>query len=140
VRSLAGHAARLGRRGAASLEFALVGPLLVLLLVGGMEAGRYMVTLESLRMASAEAVRTVTLRGGRNIGAGLAACTGLSGAQTGDAAGLPFLDAAKLTVMLSDCASDGAVTRVRVAVRYPHAATVPGFAVTLTETAQAVFN
>jgi hypothetical protein len=136
---------RLGRRGAASLEFALVGPLLVLLLVGGMEVGRYMAILGSLRMASAEAVRAVTLRGGRNIGTGLGACNGLSGAQAGpaqigDAARLPLLDPAKLEVTLSDCAPDGAVTRVTVALRYPHAATVPWLTVTLTETSQAVFN
>ncbi|MGG5887101.1 TadE/TadG family type IV pilus assembly protein [Falsiroseomonas sp. HC035] len=136
---------RLGRRGVASLEFALVGPVLVLLLVGGMEAGRYMATVESLRMASAEAVRAVTLRGGRNIGSGLAACTGLSGAQSGQAqigqaASLPLLDPAKLEVTLSDCAMDGAVARVTVALRYPHAATVPWFAMTLTETTQAIFN
>ncbi|MGK7869792.1 TadE/TadG family type IV pilus assembly protein [Falsiroseomonas sp. E2-1-a20] len=136
---------RLGRRGVASLEFALVGPVLVLLLVGGMEAGRYMATVESLRMASAEAVRAVTLRGGSNIGSGLAACTGLSGAQAGqaqigEAARLPLLDPAKLEVTLSDCAMDGAVARVTVALRYPHAASLPWFAVTLGETAQAVFN
>lgn len=132
--------ARLGRRGTASLEFALVGPLLILLLTGGIEAGRYMVTLESLRMATAEAVRTVTLRGGRNIGEGLDGCNGLAGAQAGAAAGLPFLDPTKLAVTLSGCTTDGAVTRVTLALSYPHAASLPLFTTTLTETAQAVFN
>lgn len=140
ARRAASRIRRLGRRGATSVEFALVGPLLILLLVGGIEAGRYMLTLESLRMASAEAVRATALRGGRNIGAGLAGCTGLSGAQSGDAALLPFLDATKLEVTLSGCTTEGAVTRVTVALRYPHAATLPVFAVTLTETAQAIFN
>ena len=70
---------RIGERGTTSLEFALVGGLFVSLLLGAMEIGRYMMTLESVRTATAEAVRQVTIRGSQNMIAGRVACTDLVG-------------------------------------------------------------
>jgi Flp pilus assembly protein TadG len=133
----------LDQRGATSLEFALVGGLLLSLLLGSMEIGRYMVTLECVRTATAEAVRLATLRGSQNMIAGNAACTNLSGTLAGAGARVPFLQAASLTVTMTGCSTQAGMTTVTIAVAYPFTFTVPIFGASnrpVTETALAIFN
>jgi Flp pilus assembly protein TadG len=137
------HRARPAECGVASLEFALVGSLLMSLLFGTIEIGRYLFTLESLRTAAAEAARAVTLRGSANMNSGNDACTGLSGDLTGVQTRTPFLDPSTLSLKMSSCATNGGVTTVTVTVKYPFSFVVPVFGSrvsSLTETAQAVFN
>lgn len=50
-----------GERGTAALEFALVAPILFLLLFGGMEAGRLMFVSAAVRAAVADAARCAEL-------------------------------------------------------------------------------
>ena len=134
---------RIGRRGATSVELALVASLLVSLLIGAVELGRYMATLQGLGTATAEAVRLATLRGGQNLAAGQPGCTNLSGSLAGAAAHSPFLVPARLTVTLSGCATQWGITRVTVTATYPFAFAVGTFGALnrpMSETAQAVFN
>ena len=130
------------RRGIASLEFALVGGLLLSLLLGGIDLARYMFTLECLRATAADAVRLATLQGSRNLNTGSAACTSLSGALAGSSARVPFLRANLVTATLSGCATQARITTVTVTVQYPFSFVVPvfGTAPAMTETAQALFN
>ncbi len=131
------------RRGTTSLEFALVGGLLLSLLVGGLDLARYMFTLECLRATTAEAVRLATLRGSQNLNAGSAACSSLSGSLAGAAARVPFLHADQVTATLSGCATQAGVTTVTVTVQYPFSFAVGYFGAKsrpMSETAQALFN
>lgn len=140
---LAARFRTLGRRGATSLEFALVGTILLGLLLGTMELGRYLITVQALRTASAEAVRMATLRGSQNLNSGTAACTSLSGNLAGVAARVPFLNASGLTATVSDCATQAGITSVTVTVQYPFTLQVTLFGApsrVMTETAQAFFN
>lgn len=133
----------LGARGTTSLEFALVGAMLVSLLLGGIEASRYFFTLQSLRAATAEAVRLVLLRGSQNLNGGGSACTNLAGTLGGVTAKVPYLSTASLQVTMSGCATSGGVTTVSVSVQLPFTFNLPLFgprARTLSEQAQAVFN
>ncbi len=131
------------RRGTTSLEFALVGGLLLSLLLGGVDLARYMFTLECLRAAAADAVRLATLQGSRNLNAGAGACANLAGSLAGASARVPFLQANLLTATLSGCATQAGVTTVTVTVRYPFSFAVGYFGARsrpITETAQALFN
>lgn len=134
---------RLGTRGVTSLEFALVGSLLMLLVLGSLELSRYLFTLELVRTVSAEAVRMATLRGSQNLIAGSAPCTNLSGNLSGAGARTPYLQASRLTVTMSGCTTASGITTLSISVQYPFVFAVPLFGATnrtLTETAQAVFN
>ena len=132
------------RRGVTSLEFALVAFLLLMLLLGASEAARYMMTVQSLRSVSGEAVRLVALRGGANINAGNTACSGLSGTLSGAGARVAFLDAASLRTTMMGCTTDtNGVTTVTVTVSYPFTYQVTYFGTerrSLSETSQALFN
>ena len=131
------------RRGTTSLEFALVGGLLLSLLLGGIDLARYMFTQESLRATAAEAVRLATLRGSQNLNAGTAACGNLAGSLAGASARVPFLQPSLLTATLSGCATQAGVTTVVVTVQYPFSFAVGLFGARsrpMTETAQALFN
>ena len=134
----------LGRRGATSLEFALVGSLLLTLILGASEAGRYMITLQSLRSAADEAVRLVVLRGGANINAGISPCAGLSGGLNGVAERVGFLEAASIVASLTACStSSNGITTVSILIRYPFAIKINYFGRTnqiLEEAALALFN
>lgn len=133
----------LNRRGTTTVEFALVGGLLVSLLLGTIEISRYLITREAVRTAMAEAVRMTTLRGSRNLDASSPACTSLAGSLTGMAASVPFLTAASLTANMSGCVTQAGVTTVSITVHYPFAFGVALFGVPnrpITETAQAIFN
>jgi Flp pilus assembly protein TadG len=132
-----------GRRGATSLEFALIGGPLMALLLGTIELSRYLLTLESVRTVAAEAARTATLRGGQNMNAGNPPCTGLSGVLAVDGARTPFLNAASLTVTMTGCATTAGVTTVSIAVTYPFAFTLPYFGASnrpISEAVQGIFH
>jgi Flp pilus assembly protein TadG len=125
----------------AAVEFAAVGGVLMLLVIGIAETGRYLLTLEAVRTAAADAVRLATLRGSANINAGASPCAGLAGSLAGAGTRAPLLRAADLAVTLSGCATMGTVTSVTVTVTYPYSVTVrlPSAGVTeLRETAVAV--
>lgn len=133
----------LGRRGATSLEFAMVATVLLTLLLGAAEAGRYMMTLQSLRSATDEAVRLAMLRGGANLNAGSAPCTGMSGALSGAASRVAFLSSASLTATMSACATaSNGISSVTVTVSYPFTFQFSYFGArsrTLSESTQAIF-
>ena len=134
----------LGKRGATSLEFALVGSLLLTLILGASEAGRYMITLQSLRSAADEAVRLVVLRGGANINAGISPCAGLSGGLSGVAERVAFLEAASVAANLTACnTSSNGITTVSILVRYPFVFKIQYFGRNnqiIEESALALFN
>jgi Flp pilus assembly protein TadG len=131
------------RRGASALEFALVGGLALTLLLGSMEAARFLFTQQALRSLAGEAARAVGIKGSANMNALLAPCAGLSGPLTGLDLDGPFLTPATLTVTMSGCTTQGAVTLVTVTVSQPFGFTVSLFSpatLTLTEAVQGVFN
>ncbi len=131
------------RRGASALEFAVAGGLACTIIIAALEAARFQFTLQALRSLAGEAARVVSLRGAANMNASRAPCTGLSGAVAGLDLSAPFLTPAQLTVTMSGCATQGAVTQVVVTVSQPFAFVAPllsPHAPTLTESAMAVFN
>lgn len=135
---------RRAQRGATSLEFALVGTILMSLMFGTVEISRYLFTLEALRTTAAEAARVVTLRGSANMNGGVTPCTGLS---NGDLSGVPvrapFLDTGALSIKISGCTTNAGVTTANVTVSHPFTFVLSYFGTgfsTMTETAQAVFN
>jgi Flp pilus assembly protein TadG len=112
---------RLEERGAAVIEFALLVPILLLLLFGIIEFGRGYNARTTLTHASREAVRVVAVGDGDATAAARAAA--------------PALDPAQLTVTVSasPCTPGEPVT---VTVTYPFRYTVPLFGegtITLTE-------
>lgn len=135
---------RLGRRGATSLEFALTGAILMAFLVGAADFCRYMVTLSSVRMASAEAARMVTLAGGANLNAGRPACQGLSGRLDFPRTRVRFLDADLIRPLMSGCQTSLlGVTTVTVTLTYPFSFLLNVFGARqrdITEISTAVFN
>ena len=135
---------RLGRRGGSSLEFALVGSLVMALTLGAADLCRYLVALSSLRMAGAEVARAVTLAGGANLNAGLPPCTGLSGTWPNAGARVRLLAAERLVATLSGCQTHAAgVTSVTITLSYGFRLTTSAFGVaerSLSETTRASFN
>ena len=130
-------------RGTTSLEFGLIGALLMAMLLGCVEVGRYMFTMESLRTATAEAVRSATIRGGANLYAGSPPCSGLAGPLAFVASWAPFLDPARLTIVMSGCITEGAVTTLAISAEYQFDFAIPllgSVNARMTETAQAMFN
>ncbi|MBP0493881.1 TadE/TadG family type IV pilus assembly protein [Pararoseomonas indoligenes] len=143
--SLSGQAwaAWRSRRGATALEFAFTGVLLLALLVGILQVGRYLTTLAAVRTVAADAVRLTILRGSANLNAGAAACSNLSGNLTGANARASVLQGSALSVVLSGCATSSGVTTVTVTVTYPFTYSiplVPGGTLQLRETATAIIT
>lgn len=133
----------LDRGGIASLEFALGGALLMSLVLGAIEIGRYVFTVEALRTAAAEAARLVTIRGSANMIAGNAPCTGLSGSLTGAGLNASYLATNNLSITMSSCATSGSVTTVTVTATYPFSFAVSALGhgrTSISESIQAVFN
>lgn len=136
------HRSRAAERGATSLEFALVGSLLMALLLGAIEIGRYLFTLEALRTAAAEAARKVTVLGSANMNAGNDPCKGLSG-DLAVPSRAPFLNPGTLKVRITACVPNGDITTVTITVEHDFSFIVPFFGTgvsSISETAQAVFN
>lgn len=114
-----------GRRGAAALEFAVVGALLLSFVIGILEVGRYMITREAVRMVLAEGIRVAMLRGSANLNAGATPCQSLSGSLKGSVDGGSLLVASDLTINLSGCATQSGMTSVTVTVTYPFTPAIP---------------
>jgi Flp pilus assembly protein TadG len=133
----------LSRRGASAVEFAAVGALAATMLIATLEVARYQFTSQALRSLAGEAARLASLRGAANMNAARPPCTGLSGPVTGLDVTAPFLTPARLTVTMSGCATQGAVTQVVVTVSQPFAfvtQVIQPIAPTMTETATAIFH
>jgi TadE-like protein len=117
----------LGQAGSSSLEFALVAVPFLLLLIAGMDLGRYFITQHSLRTLTSEAARAT-----------LVACYGATGScplpkvnwQTVEAR-VPFLNSALLNPLPT--ANQGApdpstgVRIISVTVSYPFTFTLPAW-------------
>jgi hypothetical protein len=135
---------RLGRRGTTSLEFALTGAIIMAFLVGAADFCRYMVTLSSVRVASAEAARMVTLAGSANLNAGRAACQGLSGTLANTTTRVRFLSAASVRASMSGCQTNLlGVTTVTITLTYPFSFLLNVFGAQqrdITEVSTALFN
>jgi Flp pilus assembly protein TadG len=144
-RAAAGLNRRLGRRGASSLEFAIVALPLLLLILSGLELARYAATVASLRAVVDEAVRTATLRGYANLNADQSACTGLGANTNLVPAEAPtyMLHRNRLTFTVTGCATNGPITTVAMRAQYQHVflfAALSPYSGTLVETATASFN
>ena len=133
----------LSTRGTASLEFALVGTLLMTLLFGSVELGRFMISLHALRTTTADAARAVALQGAANLNAARAPCAGLNGPLSAYHGRAVVLGSAVTTVTMSGCVTLGSVTTVTVTVSLPFAIIIPvfsGMGPSLQEVAQAAFH
>ncbi|WP_376089125.1 TadE/TadG family type IV pilus assembly protein [Roseomonas sp. CCTCC AB2023176] len=116
---------RVGRHGTVTAEFALMLTGLLLLLSGIVEAGRYFLTLGSVRTATADAARLAVIRGSANMVAGNAPCAGLSGSLAPATFGAPAIIAQQLSATLSGCTTTGGVTRVTVTLSYAYGRMLP---------------
>ena len=100
-----------GERGAAAVEFALVVPLLLLLVLGIAEFGRAYNVSSTLASAARTGARTMALENSAS-----AARTATQGAATGLG-----VSASQITVTPSSCptSSTGSTTLVTVRITYP---------------------
>jgi Flp pilus assembly protein TadG len=97
----------LGERGAAAVEFALVVPLLLVLLIGIVEFSKAFNAQATLSAAAREAARTMTLAND--------ATQARTAAQT--AAGSLGLSSSAISISPATCAADGSTT-VTVTISY----------------------
>lgn len=135
----------LGRRGASSLEFAIVALPLLLLILSGLELARYAATVASLRAVVDEGTRAATLRGYANLNAGSDGCTGLNGDTILVPSDAPtyMLQRNRLTFTVTSCATNGPITTVGMRAQYQHVflfAALSPYSGTLVETTTASFN
>jgi Flp pilus assembly protein TadG len=100
-----------GERGASAVEFALIAPLLLLLVVGIAEFGRAFQVQGTLSAAAREGVRTMAL-----VNDPAAARTAVRAA----AASLsPTPTDAQISITPASCPVDGSSATVRVTIHYP---------------------
>lgn len=134
---------RLGRKGIASVEFGVVTGLASTMILGSAEAAKYFMTVESVRAASAEAVRIAMLRGSTNVNGGVSPCQGMVGRVSGLNSRVRFLDPNRLTATMFGCVTNNGTSRVNISVSYQYTFTIPVLgrsSEVLTETSQAVFH
>ena len=132
-----------GRRGIASVEFGVVTSLASTLILGTAETAKYFMTVESVRAATAEAVRIAMLRGGANVNASVTPCQGMTGSVSGLTTRIRFLDSNRLTSNMYGCSTTNGTSKVNVSLTYQYTFTIPVFgrsSEVITEAAQAVFN
>jgi Flp pilus assembly protein TadG len=126
------------------VEFAVVSSLASTLLMGSAECAKYFMTVESVRAAAGEAVRTATLRGGANRTSNLPGCQGMTGSISGLTTSVRFLESSRLTSNLYGCTTHtSGVSTVNVTLTYQYTFTIPIFGQSsevITETARAIFN
>ena len=129
------------QRGAAALEFALVFPVLLLLLVGMVDCGLLMSTQAVVANAAREGARTAALSNDGVAGA-KAVATAIAGLPNAKDAGttvkVDCFDVSDKPCVLSDSKPDTGGT-VIVTVNYPHSWVSPvilGFSRTITLRAQ----
>ncbi len=108
---------RLGTRGIASLEFALVSSVLFMMLIGGMEVGRYLTIVQSLRNVTGEAAR-----------AALVAYNGGTAWNAATVKGLvPFLNPTQLALNVTPTPPACSAHVINVTASYPFTSIVPFF-------------
>ncbi len=130
----------LGRRGATALEFALVAPVLLLLLFGCIEYGRMMWTWQALQLAGDQTARCVAIGGTAcSTPANYAVATAQKFGAFGLATTAVTIDNQPPTVTnAAACAPPAGNTAVRVRLNLvfssPAAALIPSLNQTLTTT------
>lgn len=106
---------RLGRSGTTTLEFSLIGGAFFLLIFGGMDLGRYYITLHSLHTVLGGAVRAAI------INPTLTGCTAPAALVAAQA---PFLQPSLLSLCVTRATSSG-VTTISVTASYNFNFVVP---------------
>lgn len=117
LRFVSGEPRRLGRRGTTAVEMAIVAQIFLLMLIGGMELGRYYFVAESVRYVVGEVARAAVVR---------------PSTTWNDAAKSPFIaqapilkpSAMSLNVVVQP-ATAPALTTVTVTANYTHALWMP---------------
>lgn len=136
------------RSGASALEMALVLPVFLTMMIGVLEIGRYIFTMEALRSITAEAARLsmidptkkstgVVLSGGT-----ISSCTVSSTLKVAAATKTPFIDTSSLTLCISNIVVDSKVTII-VSTQYPFTTLLPILSVmntTLTDNTTLVYR
>jgi hypothetical protein len=116
----------LGGSGTSSLEFALVAVPFMLLMIAGMDLGRYFITQHSLRTLTSEAVRAMLIA---CYGA-TAACPMGSSDKAAVAAKVPFLVAGSISWPTASQSAPNASTGERtisVTITYPFTFVLPAW-------------
>lgn len=117
------------RRGASAMEMALIMPILFMLLIGTLEVGRYMFTLESLRSVTAEAARlsmvnaAILNTGIVPGGADITSCTASSTVNLAATRKTPFINSTSLTLCIERTGTTDVT--IRVLAQYPYTSFVP---------------
>lgn len=108
---------RLDQRGLASLEFAVVASVFFMLMLGSVEVGRYLTTVQSLRNLTGEAARAalVAYNGGTPWSA--ATVKGL----------VPFLDSSKVSLTVTPAPPACSSHLITATASYPFTSIVPYF-------------
>jgi Flp pilus assembly protein TadG len=99
---------RLGRSGAAALEFALVGGAFFLMVLGAMDLGRYFMTLHSLHTVLGNAVRAALVD---------QTFSGCPATATQVAAAAPLLQPSQITLCVARTSASG-VNTITVTASY----------------------
>lgn len=112
---------RSGRRGTATIELAVLAPVLIVLMLGILEVGRAIMVSQMVTDAAREGARRATIIGGSDTTAKNAVTNYLT--QTG----VPGVSASNTTVSPSaDSASSGTAITVTVTVPYGNVPWLPG--------------
>jgi Flp pilus assembly protein TadG len=121
------------KRGAVAVEFAMIGLVFFVLLMGAVDVGRYQITVQSLHDISAEAARVALLFAGQTESAnarnGTTTSTLMSGAAlkaavTSPSNLTPFLAPASL-IITSTLTTPNGVSTITVTATYPFAFLAP---------------
>ena len=126
------------RRGSALVEFAIVSGVFMMVLVGILDVGRYEITFQSVRAASAEAARLATVAGAQaapSLPAGNACPMTDSALLAGIGPRTALPDTGSLTLTCAQSASSSGVQTVTVTATYGFRFVVPILARQLSLTA-----
>lgn len=123
------------RAGASALEMAMIMPVLFAMLIGVMELGRYVFTVQSLRTVTAEAARMAVVDRGSSgtvdqttgnvvSGGAITSCTNSSSLSASATKKTPFINNSALTLCISNSSTSGFVT-IQVNTQYPFNSPMP---------------
>lgn len=128
-------ALRHDRRGETALQFAMVAPAFLMLLLGTMEVGRFYFTQQTVRTLSAETARQALAKIGQNSssnalnGTSLAVCPLSSADQTAVKTNAirktPFLNTSTATTYTVSCSISSSLYVISVSLTYPYTPIVP---------------
>ena len=122
-------ALRHDRRGETALQFAMVAPAFLMLLLGTMEVGRFYFTQQTVRTLAAETARQALARVGYNSVNGTAPCPLPSGDDTvikiAAVRKTPFLNASTATTYTVTCSISSSLYVISVSLTYPYTPIVP---------------